>query len=169
MRVDSRRYQWLIACMWLGRGSSLNRLHVRGWVFLTIFQCCQKIIDMFHPIQRMFNCFKGFDGKASQVWLVITPCSKFVHVLTENSVVNISPLNEQPVISDFPPQFFDDLVCWRGSQLILDFYFLHATYDNYDDIYPWDHITAISLYIFGCVRPSCEMWQTKEQDCFMEI
>lgn len=103
MRGDIRMYQWLIACMWLGRGSSLNRLYVRGWVFLAIFQRCQKIIDMFHPIQRMFNCFKGFDGKASHVWLVITPCSKFVHVLKENSVVNISPLNEQPVIIVFSP------------------------------------------------------------------
>ena len=71
---------------------------------------CQKIIDMFHLIQRMFNSFKGFDGKASHVWIVITPCSKFVHVLKENNIVNISPLNEQLVLSTCS-QCLDGPVC----------------------------------------------------------
>lgn len=135
MRCDIWRYYWLIACMWLGWDSSLSRLRVCGWVFLAIFQCCQKIIDMFHPIQRMFNCFKGFDGKASHVWIVITPCLKFILVLKENIVVNISPLNEQPVRSAFSSNY--GLVFWRGLQCSLDFlhprfFFVWRTvwYDN---------------------------------------
>lgn len=75
-----------VACTWLNVPRHISVLS-------------KKIIDEFHPNQRMFNCFKGFDERGSHVWIVITPCSKFILVLKENSLVNISPLNEQSVSS----------------------------------------------------------------------
>lgn len=89
-----------VACMWLSVPHHISVCHKNHW----------------HPIQRMCNCFKGFDGKVSHVWIVITPCSKFVHVLKENNMVNISPLNEQPVVSACS-QFFDGPVCWQAHSL----------------------------------------------------
>lgn len=65
----------------------------------------------------MFNCFKGFDGKASHVWIVITPCLKFILVLKENIVVNISPLNEQPVRSAFSSNY--GLVFFEGDYSVV--------------------------------------------------
>lgn len=81
MHVTRTRQQFWTGCAYVVERSS------------PYFSTVKKIIDMFHPIQRMFNCFKALDGKASHVWLVITPCSKFRRVLKENIVVNISPLN----------------------------------------------------------------------------
>lgn len=99
MDSDSQRNQWLIMCMWLRPGSSLNRLCVRGRAFLAVFQRCQKSLTCSIQFKECLTVCKWFDGKTSHVWIVITPCSKFVHVLKENSVVNISPFNEQSVIS----------------------------------------------------------------------
>lgn len=55
----------------------------------------KKSLTCFRPIQRMFNCFKCSDGKVSHVWGVITPRSKFILVLRENMMVNISLLSQQ--------------------------------------------------------------------------
>lgn len=67
------------------------------------FSAVKKSLTCSIQFKECLTVLKGFDGKASHVRLVITPCSKFVVVVKENREVNISPLNDQLMISDSRP------------------------------------------------------------------
>lgn len=75
-----------VVCAWLSVPCHISALSKKSLTCSIQFKECLTV-------------FKGFDGKASDVWLVITPCSKFILVLKENNVVNISPFSEPPVLS----------------------------------------------------------------------
>lgn len=126
--------------VWHLEVSLINRVHVTRWqfqrlrgsdgVFLANYR--KKSLTCFCPIQRMFNCFKCSDGKVSHVWGVITLRSKFILVLRENIMVNISHLSEQPVRSHLYSSLWWGCIWKRYGGLSLSI----PEFDRSQTIYP---------------------------------